>query len=312
MKPCAVKRFAVIGLAIWLVVGCAQTRVVKLEPASPDLFDPAAPLVTAGSCSVVDRHGHVAAGAGEGIGLGMAVGAGGAIGGGAMSGNPLGFALGLVIAPIAAVGGGVVGAATAHPAEETEAALAAIEQVYADQALLGGLAETIEGRVLDLGYEALPPCGEPEAAESASADDCDFLASNRLIITVTYGFSTDGNFSPDLEFGIDVDALAANADPSREAAAFRWVYLSPQLDFFDATRDGAALLRREIVDAQERLADQVMDDLLLARREATVSGTSPARGKREIFRPDAVTPGAPVRVPIDAELAHLPGQSVGE
>jgi hypothetical protein len=305
-----------MGIAIVaLVSACAQTRVMTLAPAPLDLLDSGFPVELASSHVVVDRHGNVVAGAGEGAGLGMAAGAGGSILGGASTGNPLGLALGIVLAPAFAVGGGIYGAAAAHPADETEAAVAAIERVYSDQELLGALAGEVESRLPGLGFRIPPPCTWPPGHDSPAAsagDGCLPVPSNRLRLTVAYAFTTEGAYSPDLRFGIDVEGTATKADRAGEAEAFRWVYLSPELDFFAATENEAAVLRSAIADAHERLAGRIVDDLFLARREEKIAGTYFPDTDGINFRPAAITPGIAVRVPTKSELVDVPEASLAK
>ena len=187
MKQLKVNTCLAVVVVASLLSACAQKRVMTLAAAPSDLFDPAAPIEVTGSQVVAKRHGDVIAGAGEGAGKGMLAGAGGSILGGASTGNPAGLALGIFLAPVFAVGGGIYGAAAAHPAEETNAAVAAIERVYADDKLLGALTRDVENQVHSLGFPAPQPCsGQQEGASTVTptTGDCSPGPSNRLRISL--------------------------------------------------------------------------------------------------------------------------------
>ena len=213
----------------------------------------------------------------------MLAGAGAAIGGGAQTGDPLGLALGVVLAPVFAVGGGVYGAAAAHSTEETEGAIAAIDAVYDDSALLGSIDEKVEAAFEAEGFSVVRECGARALIEASvssadqeaiAAPDCDLTnVKSRLRLEESFAFTTHGAYSPDLIFAINVDAMASSSDPSKEAMEFRWVYISPKIDFFDATSSSATDLRQHIAAAQARLARRIVEDLHTARHEIRVTGT---------------------------------------
>lgn len=298
-------------VAALLAVACAQNRpqvrVMTLTPAPAELFDASAPIEVTDAATIAELHGPVASGSADGVGTGMAQGAGGAIAGGASTG------FGIFLAPVFAVVGGVYGAAAAHPAAETDAAIAAIEEVYRDQDLLSGVAAAFEARASGLGFPAAPPCnGIGEGAVQPAPAGCPPAAANRLSLTVTYSFSTTGTFSPDLRFGIDAAAVATNADGTRDPTSYRWVYLSPDLDFFTVTRDNATGLREALADAQRQLAVAIIDDLFLVRREVQVSGIFYPSESGQNFHPTAVAAGKATRVPTDPELINVPPASLRE
>jgi hypothetical protein len=304
-----------------LASACTQTRTMTLEAAPANLFDPTAPIRVIGSYGVPGRHGYVVSGAGEGLGVGMGQGALVSVGGGASSGQPMGLALGILLAPFFAVGGGIYGAAAAHPADETEQAITAIELVYDDDDLLGSLSDLISERIQELGFPVETPCEGLNGrsvveGDTASSGEALFRCRDegvkiRLRITASYVFSTKGTYSPDLQFAIDVVAVTAYADRSRTAEEFHWAYLSPELEFFEATKTEAVLLRHQVADAQQKLADRIVDDLFLMRRSQHITGTYYPDRKGENFIPQRITPDTVNRVPTQTQLI-IPQKALSE
>ena len=225
-----------------------------------------------------------------------------------------------MLAPVVAVGAGIYGAAAAHPAEETEQAIAAIVQVYNDEMLLGSLDEMIALRIKSLGFPAQTPCagleGHNETSTEASEttfEECGAaVPKNRLRLTVNYGFFTKGSYSPDLIYSIDVSAFAANSDLNKTAESYRWFYLSPELDFFDETSSKAASLRRRIAATQEQLADRIIDDLFLARHSLQITGAYYPNRKGMNFLTHQTKPGAVIRYPTQSQLINVPKDALGE
>lgn len=293
-------------VAVSLITACAESRIMTLAAAPADLYDPSAPLRVTGSQSVTGRHGHVIAGAGEGAAKGFLGGGFGAIAAGAQSHDPFGLVLGILIAPVTAVGGGIVGATAAHPAEETKSAVAAIEKVYADKALLAGITRDVEQRVSRLGFPAAPTCAEAEVSDRG----CPLGRTNHLHPTTTYAFRTKGGYSPHLRLAINVDATAANADPKREAADHRWAHVSPKLDFFVATREDAKALRAQVADVQRLMAARIVNDLFTARHKVRIAGVIRTDAGWKTFQPSPSTPGVVTRWPTEMELASAEGSDL--
>ncbi len=265
-----------------LLGACGETRTLMLPAAPADLFDTAMPVGIVSNDLVGERHGHVVAGARDGAGLGLAGGVLGSLQAGFALG-PDGLVAGVLLAPVFGVGGAIYGASAAHPEEETKAAVAAIEQVYHDGALLAGLADMLGERLAAHGFPANLPCPDapPRPASARTGRGTASLptgckpgqAKNLLRLDVTYSFMTIGAFSPDLVLGVDVGAVAMDAGRERAEADFQWTYRSAKLDFFNATAADAVNLRREIGLAQQRLADRILDDLVLTRAPARITGT---------------------------------------
>lgn len=303
-----------------LLAACAEHPTMMLDAAADDLFDKSAPVSVSGSHAVTDRHGYVVGGAGEGLGVGMAAGALGSIQGGAQTGDPLGLALGIVLAPVFAVGFGIYGAAAAHSSEETEAAFKAIDRVCDDDGLLSRVEALIGQKMASLGFPEEPGCGKAVtgtegrhggSSSGLSGGACFPEASrNTLRLKIIYSFATEGAYSPDLSIKIELSAVAANADRTRTAREFRWMYLSPKFDFFAATAGDAAGLRQRLSNAQEKLADEVVQDLFLARRPVKVAGRYFREREGENFIPDAISPGTASRVPTRSQLLQVPEDAV--
>ena len=307
---------AVLALLVLCVVtsGCAQTRTMRLEATPPDLFDPCSPVEISSSHAVVDRHGYVVAGAGEGAATGFAQGALGAISGGASTGDPYGLLLGVLLAPVFAVGGGVYGAAAASPSDEVEASIAAIQAVYDDDTLLGQIPERLAEDFKDQGFQmATRPSGAPGPVEVGRENTPLFpgqpcsLASgtNRLDLTIRYAFRTEGTYTPDLIYGIEVEATAAGPVREKGGLDYRWVYLSPEINFLEVTKNGASALRASIEDTERQFARAIANDLLLAPRPVTVRGTYAVSGQGRRFAPKLVSPGKVHRFPTNSQLAGL-------
>jgi hypothetical protein len=307
---------AVLALLLLCVftVGCAQTRTMRLEATPPDLFDPCNPVEINSSHAVVDRHGYVVAGAGEGAATGFAQGALGAIGGGASTGDPYGLLLGVLLAPVFAVGGGVYGAAAASPSDEVEASIAAIQAVYDDNALLGQIPERLAEDFKSQGFQiagqesSVAGAGEggSEDAQLSSRQPCSVASgTNRLDLTIRYAFRTKGTYTPDLIYGIEVEATAAG--PAREKGGhdYRWVYLSPEINFLEVTKNGASVLRASIENTERQFARAIANDLFLAPRQVTVRGVYAVSGQGRRFAPKLVSPGKIHRFPTNSQLAGI-------
>jgi len=318
MKRAAVNLVCVVAAGA-LLGACAQPRTMVLEPAPADLLSPTHPVQISDSFAVLDHHGHVVAGAAEGIGRGMAGGALLAVGSGAQGGNPITLAIGLLLAPFAAAGGGLIGATAAHPAEETRQAVAAMEAVYADATLLAGLDALLEQRFRSAGFDSVPACarapGNPSqgaVATDASTQDCPPAnAVNRVRVELRYMFDTVGVYSPDLTYAMDATLLVAAADGDGAGEEYRWIYQSPTLDFFHATASGGMELRRQITASKELLANRIIDDLLLTRRPATVAGLYQPNQPVARFRPEQLRPGTVSRIPTDSQLASVTERMLG-
>lgn len=275
-----------------------------------------APVSVSGSYAIAKSHGYIVGGTAEGIGTGMTLGALGSIEGGAQTGDPFGLALGIVLAPVFAVGGGIYGAAAAHSEQETESAITAIEKLYDDDAFLNALDALIEERIAELGFPKRSACNNSElrneiktrAYSSYSTRDehvCEEL-KNTLTLHTSYGFLTEGVYSPDLQLNIEVTAVAANADRNRKALDFRWGYLSPELDFFSETANEAASLRQRLSYAGQQLADAMVHDLFLTRRQVKVTVNYFPHVEGAKFVPDALLPGTVSRIPTQSQLANVP------
>jgi hypothetical protein len=124
-----------------------------------------------------------------------------------------------------------------------------------------------------------------------------------------YSFQTAGTYSPDLWFSIASSVTAASADRTQTAHEFRWVYGSPKLNFFATTAADAKDLRRLVFSAQEKMADVMIHDLILARRSVRVDGQYfPNR----TFVPIAGIPGVVRRVPTESQLINVPEHAFQE
>lgn len=293
-----------ILLAALSLAACVESRVMSLAPAPAQLFNSEVHVETVGTHRVTDRHGHVIAGSGEGAARGFASGFGGSVGAGldasfsSASAGAGGLIVGILLAPVVGLGGSMYGAAAAHPEEETEAAIAAMERVYSDDALLEGIAAKVRRDIPSLGFRAAPSC--PEDAASG----CAMAPRNRLSLDATYAFSTVGEYSPLLHFAIDVTVTATG--PETGETAFRWSYLSHPGDFFTVTADDAAGLRAVLGKAQENLARRIVEDLFVRPNEARVAGTYfPGKGQGR-FTPEPLAPGSLARLPTDQQLSGAP------
>jgi len=303
-----------------LITGCAETRVLTLEAAPKDLYDPAVPIEVRGVSIVTDRHGYIVAGSGDGIGKGMLLGAGGSIAGGMQSGGPIGLVLGILLAPVAAVGGGIAGGIAAHPTKETNTATESIEHVYGDQPLLGSITEYITERMQRLGMPVqlsydksvtLLQSENQSAAFNSTVTECESTQSkNCLLLFVNYGFHTHGDYSPDLKFVIHVKAISTNAVRSNTSEEFSWAYESSKFDFFDATKDKGEILRNKVAVAQERLCDRIINDLFLVRSSARVVGTYCAWCNGEKYIPQSPPADTAYRVPTKAQLSNVTEKSL--
>lgn len=252
----------------------------------------------------------------------MGQGALGSVAGGLSTGNPLGLALGIVLMPVFAVGGGIYGAAAAHPKEETEAAIKAIERLYDDKRFLGAVDGLVKKQLGGLGYPEASGCGPTETGRvvhdranfsGAASEECvPEDPRNTLTLNVIYSFLTAGTYSPDLLFSIRLSATAANANRAQTAQDFRWVYVSPKLDFFAATAANAADLRRRIKDTQEKLADAIVQDLFVARRLIKVAGQYFPEREGINFMLSAITPGTVRRIPTESQMTGVPERALQE
>jgi hypothetical protein len=298
---------AVFLVVIGLLVACAETRTLTLPAAPPDLFDHAMPIEVGTAYVIGDRHGRVAAGAGEGAGMGALSGAGGSVAAGFVSGGPGLLLAGIVLAPVAAVAGAIAGAAEAHPEEETRAAITAIEEVYNDAALMTGLGGMLANRISAQGFPANLACPDPmlRQASARPARNSPPLPrgcepgppKNLLRMDVKYDFRTEGGLSPDLFLDVDVAGLAANSDRQRQAMEFHWIYRTRKMDFLGATTANAAALRQAIRQVQQSLADRIVDDLFVARNAERVTGTYIPMKLSHNFELRELDPGVAHRMP---------------
>jgi len=311
----------VLSLAMALaavLAACGQTRTLTLTPAPKTLFDPAVPIEVRGPYRMDMAGGDVAAGTGDAFGRGFVSGAKGTAGGSlSVAGGPGSGAtavVGLILAPVAGLVGGAYGAATAHSTEEVEASLASLKKLYEDANLLGALDEMVAQRLRSRGFSAVSSCpavaeapdadGDPEA-EATRTTECEAdAARNRLTLYPYYGLEQKGTYSPDLRFtlGVIAEVTGPNAEP---APRFRWKYRSHEFDFFEATKSGATLLRREIAQGQEKTADQIVEDLFVAKTPVIVTGKYYSYAHRNNFVPEPVEPGTVRRLPLHSKLVYV-------
>lgn len=298
------------------MASCAQQRTITLEAAPKDLFEQTAPITIRGSHTIANRHGRVVSGALEGIGTGMKQGAIGSLVGGASTGNFFAAALGVVLMPVFAVGGGVTGGVLAHSSDETKTAIKAIEHLYNDDTFLNLINGKIKKRLTLMSFPEVVECKDLDEIKTPDTNSSTAVPSsqlcrlkdqaNTLKIKTIYSFFTQGVYSPDLRFGIDVEAIVANADRKKIAREFRWIYLAPSLDFFTATAEDAAALRQKIESAQDLLVEAIVDDLLIARHSVTVVGQYFPNRQGVNFIPGSISPGVVRRMPTQSQLHEVP------
>jgi len=190
--------------------------------------------------------------------------------------------------------------------------VAAIEAIYADPDLLGSLDEEVTRAFQAERFTVLRNCREfqqPVASGAASEDEPTDAATcaagdahSRLRLEESFAFATNGAYSPDLIFAINVDAIASDANPDTDAQEYRWIYVSPSMDFFEETRSNASSLRKKIAAAQESLARRIVEDLHSARHETRVTGTYWPEAKGVNFFPAQTSPGVVMRAPTKSQL----------
>lgn len=301
-----------------LVPACEQTRTLSLAPAPETLFDPAAPFEVRSAQSVDKPSADVPAGPGDAFGRGFVSGAKGTAGSFlAASGGPGGGAtalVGLMLAPVVGLVGGAYGATAAHSAEEVEASMASLEELYGDADLLGALDELVAQKLRSRGFSVVSSCPAEADASDASPDleaetkgptECKpDGARNWLTLYPYYGLEQEGIYSPDIRFtlGVTAKVLGPDADSVRE---FRWKYRSRKFDFFEATKGEATLLRREIGQGQEKISDRIVEDLLVTRTPVEVTGTYNPYAHRNNFVPEPVEPGTVRRLPPYSKLVYI-------
>ncbi len=218
-------------------------------------------------------------GAGSGALMGAGQGALGSVfagGQACQSGEPFfcafGLALGIVLAPPAALIGGVVGASRAHPAEEVQAADASLRTALAETKphehlrdwLVNVGRERTGFTLLNLsdvkpgiGYRTLATEGVDTVLE---LDLTDFRVESH------------GRIDPDLTIRIDTRARLVRTADNREVYRRGWRYESHERSYFDMAANSAKLLRTEIREGYEKLADQMIYDLFI--------GTAPEKPGR--------------------------------
>ena len=310
-----IKCLSCIALAITTACG-GQPKTLMLAEAPPDLLDRCQDIAINVTHTVPGRHGDVVAGAGEGAAVGALQGASG-VAGADTGGDPYAALFLLAMIPLFAVGGGIVGAAAAHPAEEVEASIAAIEKVYADDRLLADVGEQTARLLRESGYRAFTgpaapqtlsgPTIQDDTVQANTGDGCgDNPGQADVKIHVAYRFNTLGDYSPDLRYAIDVDAVVNG--PSAGAAngtQYRWMYLSLEFAFLDVTKENARALRQSLLKAEAQIAQTIVHDLATARRPAYVTGVYYKSGAKASFRPGRLNPGVVRRIPTSSQLQAL-------
>lgn len=168
--------------------------------------------------------------------------------------------VGVVISPFAALFGAAVGPAMARPKAEVEAAqgrlVAALTEVDAGRYLRDRLVAI----AAEQGGVRLATRAQQASSKAAAGPGGGML----LEIAVTdFRLNTLGDFEPDVVLEIGARARLVRAADGHELYWHDWRYLGPQRTYFDAADDGARVLRWDVREGFERLADKMVFDLLI-------------------------------------------------
>jgi hypothetical protein len=228
--------------------------MVTIPAPDPNLLDTADAIVVsrAGLSDPAAPQG-IARGPGEGASVAMGQWAQGSAD--AILNDPVpGLAVLIVTLPIAAI----VGAASAHSAEDVDAA----KQTFAAVAAEPNLLPTLERRIAAVVREQSPArWGCVAAFEAGDVPPCaDAKAAATLEIRASYVPVMKGRRDPEIFVAAMIEA---KLKPHRgEISSMRWRYDSPTRRFFDLTANGGAALRSELDTMLDRLAQAVARDMI--------------------------------------------------
>jgi hypothetical protein len=250
------------------LTGCAETKFV---PPSAEVRQHLGKIAVVAmptqSTPTVDKPvsgtgSGALAGAGEAAVGGLGIGAEGCRGGAyaCVFGLALGTAVAIVGAPI----GAVVGAINAHSDEEVRAAdanlRAALGDVNAGEELRNRVAAAAKVRTpYDLTAPQVTTAKEPD--RNLIADGI----NSTLEITITNFYLTSaGKIDPDVTLAIVAEVRLRHVADGSEIYRRKWAYVGVPKNYFQMASRHAAMLRAEIQNGFDKLADRIVTDLFIS------------------------------------------------
>lgn len=270
-RPYTIFLSLTLVVALW---GCATVEFPPPSAYAREQFGDIA-LVSVPSEYTIDldtpakgKGAGALSGAGQGALGSLEFGAGACQGGGGELGGLVcvfGLALGIAFAPVAALIGAGVGASEAHSEGEVVEADANLQAALADVKPHEALRDQVIAAVGD--HTDLKLVERPVAHYEANSQD---LANEGpdtvLVIEVsTFYLTSEGTLDPDVTLVLGARAWLVRTADNAELYKRAWAYKSHEHGYFDLAADGALSLRTEIEDGIEKLADQMVFDLFLAK-----------------------------------------------
>ena len=267
MRDRLIAAVIILTLAFGLT-GCAETKFV---PPTPEVRQHLGKIAVV---AMPAQPVHAADKPVSGAGSGALVGAGEVAAGGLAAGAEgchgdayscaFGLALGAAVAIVGAPIGAVVGAINAHSAEEVRAAdeslRAALGEVKAGEELRNRVAAAAKARTTyDLTVPQATTATEPGQGLIASG------FTSALEITIAdLRLTSVGKIDPDATLAIVAEARLKHVADGSEIYRRRWAYVGVPKNYFQMASGHAAMLRTEIENGLDKLADRIVSDLFIS------------------------------------------------
>jgi len=291
-----------VAIFLFLLAGCAAAPKRTVDPPSSQMREEfgIVALDVRGTYRVPEVYIPVK-GALQGAGQGAltSIEGGAEIGlTGSGYGFMLGTALGIALSPFAAISGAIA----AHPKEEVMQAQADLTTALTETELAVLLRQDVRAKGNEAGRRVIVGAalmGEAVAGEKSPAN-------SRLELDLfDLRFVNQGEYSPDMTVLLIVRGSVRRSDGSCLLQR-SWLYRSNTQNYFKLAANHAALLRRELEVAANRMAAKIVSDLFVSTQPESV-GDFPAS------MPDAGTavtivvpratqdlePGCPAHSPIE-------------
>jgi hypothetical protein len=264
IRPRAAVLPAVFAVAL---SACATRTEITHPPMDPaELLAADALIVQTDAARGARAPDKVVRGAGEGAATGMLY-----YMGGTLSAGGDGALLGLLLAPVGLPIAAIVGASSAHSAEEVDAARDAFTMLGNDTEFMA----TLEGRFLKaLGGRTQDAWSCVAAISEVEGEPCPDAADPvELTLRPSFVTAASGRYSPDIHIAVTIEAVAHRVPRDgapREVAGARWTTHSYLGEYFDLAANDAALMRSKLAELMDRFAQRIAFDMIRAPRAETV------------------------------------------
>jgi len=169
-----------------------------------------------------------------------------------------GAVIGCCLLPLTIPGAATYGAINAHPAEEVDRANTNLINALKENELAAMLHESIIIRGNDkTRFHLVPAVTNDEIPEDAATID------HYLKFKIIAQWVLIGNFNPDIELNILVNAEMERGRDNFCLFGRRWHYISKPKKYFAMALSGTKLLRSEFEVAIDKLTEQIISDIFI-------------------------------------------------